>query len=78
MPFLVGTLVLIISGHLYVGTVKNRFIEAPSCAVPVLRSDGVDACIELVENLTPRVKSPVDSNYDVKEGRSGPRTNNRL
>ena len=78
MPFLVGTLVLIISGHLYVGTVKNRFIEAPSCAVPVLRSDGVDACIELVENLTPRVIRPVDSNYDVKDPAPSPQPDTLL
>ena len=37
-----------------------------------LRSDGVDACIKFDENLTPRVKSPVDSNYDVRDPAPNP------
>ena len=32
-----------------------------------LRIDGVNACVELDGNLTPRVKCPVDSNYDVRD-----------
>ena len=43
-----------------------------------LRSDDVDACIKFDENLTPRVKSPVNSIYDVRDPAPSPQPDTLL